>query len=188
MYRSVVARLECPSCCWLAKGVRFVAVTQGFDFAGTTGKLIAQFCLALPRWNRRPDGNGSGLGSTRRWNEVFILVERPGHSRRSPSEPNSSDVVGSLMMRLQQLLASPVVLSSDTLWRRVNRGCRTCEATPVPLYVLSLGVNPTPYAPDRSFKGLEGRLGAADERCWGHFDVAGRSGPGKYECSHYNLR
>ena len=49
---------------WLSKGIRFVSVTQGFDFAGTIGKMIAAllFGVAEMEQETRRERQAAGIG------------------------------------------------------------------------------------------------------------------------------
>lgn len=71
-------------CEWLNRGVRLVSVTQGFDFAGVTGKLIASvlFAVAEMEQETRRERQAAGIAAAK---ERGVYIGRqPGFRKGKP--------------------------------------------------------------------------------------------------------
>lgn len=71
-------------CGWLDKGIRLVSVTQGHDFAGTTGKMIASvlFSIAEMEQQTRRERQAAGIAEAKA-NGVYI-GRKPGTFKGKP--------------------------------------------------------------------------------------------------------
>jgi DNA invertase Pin-like site-specific DNA recombinase len=72
---------------WCEKGIRVVAVSQGLDFNGTLGKMLAAILLASPRWNRKPAGSARRRGSPWRRKQASIGAAKLARRRPNPNAP-----------------------------------------------------------------------------------------------------
>ena len=81
-------------CDWLDKGLRFVSVTQEFDFKGAIGKMIAALLFGVAEMEQETGGNVRPRGSQSPSRTASITVARWALPRRNLIEPSSCEPRG----------------------------------------------------------------------------------------------
>jgi DNA invertase Pin-like site-specific DNA recombinase len=70
---------------WLGKGVRLVSVTQGLDFSGTTGKLIASVLFAVAEMEQSTRRERQAVGIAQAKAEGKYKGRQPGSTQADPT-------------------------------------------------------------------------------------------------------
>jgi DNA invertase Pin-like site-specific DNA recombinase len=102
-------------CDWLARGVRLVSVTQGFDFAGATGKLIASVLLSVAEMEQstRRERQAAGIAAAR---EAGVYRgRRPGSTKVKDAAKQAAKLKARGMGESE--IASLLGVSRQTVWR-----------------------------------------------------------------------
>lgn len=102
-------------CDWLAQGVRIVSVTQQFDFAGATGKLIASVLLAIAEMERDAIAERTVAGLAAARARGVRLGRPPGTGRPWPLARRKIDP-----LLARSLRAQGVTVAAIAVWFKVS--------------------------------------------------------------------
>jgi DNA invertase Pin-like site-specific DNA recombinase len=72
-------------CQWLEHGVRLVSVTQGHDFSGTTGKLIASVLFSVSEMEQETRRERQAAGIAIAKEQGKYTGRQPGSTKANPS-------------------------------------------------------------------------------------------------------
>ena len=106
-------------CDWLGKGIRLVSVTQGFDFSGTIGKLIASLLFGIAEMEQQTRRERQAVGIAAAKERGVYQGRKPGTLKAKPDRV--------LALRAKGLNDSEIAESLGISRRTVQRYLRQHE-------------------------------------------------------------